>query len=911
MVRAMRWAVVLACSCVLAAASLAGHAAPGYHFLDGEADGAFDVALPLTMERGWPRDASLAVSFNYQDEKNHYAVRIKGARAELLKVKNGAQHVIGGPGDLVSQPGSETTIALKRRPWRIALLQDGRLLCRAYDDEYRGGKVGYGLQASGVELEEPFVQSIAPIYMTDDFTRDPDEPGDWEALRGDWRTTGVGDEVEKAELSANPFAYGIRTPSNALAAIGHPFWNDYAAETSVRGAPGSAIGLCARLQDRDNFLLFRWAAAVPGVPATPNAKQLVQVVDGQWRMLASASGGYVPERWYRLKLRVQDEAISAFVDGRPVLSHEGVTLLEGRAGLYATGRKQALFDDLWIEGADGYRDHFSDPRREAWHATSGRWSVADERLKGAAPRGAAMAVFGPMSWGDISFGCRARAGTRGGLGVLFRYRDSGNYYLFRWGTRGPQTVYKGKQQLVRVVGGHKRILAEAATTCETRRWYQIHVLLRGGHIRVFVDGALALESGDGALRSGKVGFYGEATKGVNFDDLAVTALRPRRRVARVIEKFTEEATMSGWASPAGAWIKDDHVFWNRADLYGPSSVVFRIPRQAKSTGTIAALLRADGKSLESGYRLSVAAEKGSSNVTLSLKRQRDTVATHTMDLGDRKGSVEVALSQRGGQVLGEVGGGCVVQFSDPEPLVGIRGGVAAKGIRVDLDDAYVFSQQLLDYTFTEAPTDWAVQNGTWHTMDRWPCYRGWAWFGGVGHKVPLLWSKRVFEGDMTLEFYAAIQMDLPEEPGYSHASDINCTICGDGQRIDSGYSFIFAGFGNKASAILRKDDVVARSSKFKFDNPVSMNVEDFQRHWFHIRVEKRGSRLRLFIDDELALEYEDPESLPGGRVGFWTYDNGLIIARARISYEDGGLVVPLLTPSGSPPGDVPYSLYEK
>ncbi|MFQ5809919.1 MAG: family 16 glycoside hydrolase, partial [Armatimonadota bacterium] len=805
----------------------------------------------------------------------------------------------------------ETVITLKRRPWRIALLQNGRLLCRAYDDEYRRGKVGYALQASGVELEEPFVQPIAPIYMTDDFTRGSDEPGDWEAIRGDWGTTGVGDEVEKAELSANPFAYGISTPSNALAAIGHPFWDDYTTETSVRGAPGSAIGLCARLQDGDSFLLFRWAAAVPGAPPTPNAKQLVEVVGGQWRMLASAPGGYVPHRWYRLKLRVQDDAISAFVDGTPVLSHEGVTLLEGRAGLYATGRKQALFDDLWIEGADGYRDRFSDRRREAWQAMSGRWSVVDGRLKGAAVRGAAMAVLGPPNWDDISFGCRARPGSGGGLGVLFRYGDSGNYYLFRWGTKGPQTVYKAKQQLVRVVGGQKQILAEAPGACETGRWHQIHVLLRGGHIRVFVDGALALESGDGALRSGKIGFYGEATKGVNFDDLAVTALKPRRRQARVVEKFTEEATMSGWASPAGAWIKDGDVFWNRADLYGPSSVVFRIPREAKSTGTIAALLRANGKSPESGYQLSVATEKGSSNVTINLKRQGDTVATHAMDLGGGKGTVEVALSQRGGQVLGEVGGSCVVQLNDPDPLAGIRGGIVAKDVRVDLDDAHVFSQQLLDYTFTEAPTDWAVQNGTWHTMDRWPCYRGWAWFGGAGHKVPLLWSKRVFEGDMTLEFYAAIQMDLPEEPGYSHASDINCTICGDGQRIGSGYSFIFAGFGNKASAILRKDDVVAKSNKFKFDNPVSMNVKTFQRHWFHIRVEKRGGRLRFFIDDELALEYEDPEPLPGGRVGFWTYDNGLIIARARVSYEEGGQVVPLPILSESPPKDVPYSLYEE
>ena len=39
-------------------------------------------------------------------------------------------------------------------------------------------------------------------------------------------------------------------------------------------------------------------------------------------------------------------------------------------------------------------------------------------------------------------------------------------------------------------------------------------------------------------------------------------------------------------------------------------------------------------------------------------------------------------------------------------------------------------------------------------------------------------------------------------------------------------------------------------------------------------------------------------------------DNGLIIARARVSYEQGGQVVPLSAPLEPPKSDVPYSLYE-
>ena len=910
MVRPMRCAHVVAGLCLLAGMCAEAQPQIKYRFLDEEAKGAFDIPLVLTIERGWPRDGLLTLAFNYQDEKNHYCARIKGGRAELIKVGGGVERTIGGPGNALAQSRPETTITLKRRPWRIALLQDGRLLCRAFDSEYVDGKVGYALQASGVKLEEPFIQPVAPVYMTDDFTREPDEPGDWESIRGEWRTGGVGDEqIEKAELSANPFAYQIGAPQNALTTIGHHFWDDYAIEAAANGAPGSAVGLCARLQDENSFILFRWAAAVPGVKPAANAKQLVEVVDGKWRLLASAPGGYAPGRWYRLKLRVQGEAASALVDGVPALAHEGVSLLAGKAGLYATGGKRALFDDLRIEGADGFRDQFSERQLRAWQATSGRWSVADGRLKGVAPQGAAIAVGGPPEYGDISFSCRARLGSGGGLGVLFRYRDDGNYYLFRWGGKGPQTAYRGKKQLVRVVGGKKEILAQSPGACPAERWHRLHVLLRGGHIRVFIDGALAVEGADAALGSGRIGFYGEATKGVAFDDAAITVLKAQTRRPRVAQHFTKEATMAGWASPAGAWVKDGDVAWNRAALYGPSSVAFRLRREAKETGTVTALVRADGKDRESGYQLSVATKRGASEVTVTLKRKRETLATHKMDLGSGRGTVEVALSQRGGQVLADVDGACVAHFNDAYPLSGQRGGIAAEGVRIDLDDARVHSEHLLDYTFSDAPTDWAAQNGMWQTTDRWPCYRGWAWFGGVGHKVPLIWSKRVFEGDMTLEFYAAIQMDLPEEPGYSHASDINCTICGDGRRTGSGYSFIFAGFGNKASAIVRKEKVVAKTDKFKFDNPVSMNLK-FQRHWFYIRVEKRGNRLRYYIDDKLALEYEDPEPIPAGRVAFWTYDNGLVIARARISYENGGQVVPLPILPESPRDDVPYSLYK-
>jgi hypothetical protein len=36
------------------------------------------------------------------------------------------------------------------------------------------------------------------------------------------------------------------------------------------------------------------------------------------------------------------------------------------------------------------------------------------------------------------------------------------------------------------------------------------------------------------------------------------------------------------------------------------------------------------------------------------------------------------------------------------------------------------------------------------------------------------------------------------------------------------------------------------------------------------------------------MDWTDPQPLSGGFVGFWTYDNGMLIARTVLSYQDRG-----------------------
>ncbi|MDP6114643.1 MAG: hypothetical protein QGF00_34805 [Planctomycetota bacterium] len=116
--------------------------------------------------------------------------------------------------------------------------------------------------------------------------------------------------------------------------------------------------------------------------------------------------------------------------------------------------------------------------------------------------------------------------------------------------------------------------------------------------------------------------------------------------------------------------------------------------------------------------------------------------------------------------------------------------------------------------------------------------------------------------------------------GYIYASDINATICADGSDLTSGYSFLFGGKGNSGTQIVRKDEIVAES-------PERIPRQVLHRRWFAIKIQKRGGHLTLWIDNRKILEYTDPSPLPGRRLALWTYNNGLMVSRVRISSESG------------------------
>jgi hypothetical protein len=223
---------------------------------------------------------------------------------------------------------------------------------------------------------------------------------------------------------------------------------------------------------------------------------------------------------------------------------------------------------------------------------------------------------------------------------------------------------------------------------------------------------------------------------------------------------------------------------------------------------------------------------------------------------------------------------------------------------VTAENITVTSPNIKTYTFSRSADDWRVATGTWEVTNRGSCDPRWSWFSRVNTEgLASIWHKSSFRGDVTVEFFAGIKM-LKLSPGYPrYARDIDVTICADGKQVTHGYQFLFGGFANKKTALYRFEEPLQEVEGKEVVFPLHWNTH---RRWFYFKVRKTGNRLRLYWNDKVLLDQTDSELLNGDRIALWTYKNGIMISRVRLSAEHIG-------PKESPDFMVPetaVSLYD-
>jgi hypothetical protein len=213
------------------------------------------------------------------------------------------------------------------------------------------------------------------------------------------------------------------------------------------------------------------------------------------------------------------------------------------------------------------------------------------------------------------------------------------------------------------------------------------------------------------------------------------------------------------------------------------------------------------------------------------------------------------------------------------------------GARPDLSAVEVESGNVYDYTFASAPVDWRAQSGVWEMTNRWSCSPGWSWFGGRSEEIASLWNKRQFSGDFSAQFYFAFKMGLTGTNAWmEQPSDAAITVCGDGQNLGSGYSFVMAANNNQGAVLMKQGKIVAESKAP--EAILASNIDgratdaEVHRKWWYAKINKIGNRIECWLDNKLILTYDDPQPLDAGQIALWTYNNGIMLSRVQVFYEN-------------------------
>jgi hypothetical protein len=114
------------------------------------------------------------------------------------------------------------------------------------------------------------------------------------------------------------------------------------------------------------------------------------------------------------------------------------------------------------------------------------------------------------------------------IGVMFRYQNANNYYLFRWENNGATD----KMRLWKFVNGVKTSLGEVSSDLTRDQWYTIEVRVSGSNINIYknINAPLSLGASafqlvfskvDSSLSSGTIALFTWRDRGAYFDDIYV------------------------------------------------------------------------------------------------------------------------------------------------------------------------------------------------------------------------------------------------------------------------------------------------------------------------------------------------------------------------------------------------------
>lgn len=517
---------------------------PGTTAVTGSPDWG-DVRVRLDVTSG--DDDSVGLLFRYVDAGNFY-------RFEMNR-EFGYRRLVKASGGVFTELWSEDRDYLTARRYQIEVVASGAhlygfldttLVFHVVDAEHRRGRAGLYCWANVDTTFEAFRVEAAPgdpllwhpaLLDLAAFTPS-DAPG---AAGGPsaWQSDGAGEVYQTSNIhvpdAADPAKFGTFL-------LGGDDWRDVRIGVRLQSGSGGALGLMFRVIDGLNYYRF-------SMDRQNAYRRLVKVVGGAVTVLWQDSFAYALNQPYDLTVRAVGPEIEVWLAGQLIAATSDASITSGRLALYACADADARFSGLSVFDAarrvgqweivdQGTLNAPSD-----WRLSRGQLVQRSNIWGGSASptspdKRGTMAVAGVETWRDYRLAVECSTDDNDAIGVVFRFRDPANYYLFALDAE------RSYRRLVKVVNDVPTVL------WQTAQGYTV-----GDPLRLTVDAVGDLLTGyfgdtrlfsvtDGAHAQGRVGLYCWENDGARFERVEVCT-PPGEARALFADDFST-AGLAGW-----------------------------------------------------------------------------------------------------------------------------------------------------------------------------------------------------------------------------------------------------------------------------------------------------------------------------------------------------------------------------
>ncbi len=695
---------------------------------------------------------------------------------------------------------------------------------------------------------------------------------------------------------------------NCLITTGYNFYDEYEYAAAVQVNDGEA-GIVFYHRDNRNYYAF--TLTIHPRPNEGGVLTLWRMRDGTKTVLARIATPLYTREWYQPKVKVGTGRIECYLDHVKVAGISESLPPGGKIGLFADSAKQVRFDDVKLDAIDEL--HLRDVEhvrfytlmqqgrfyhdKSFWHRATPPTQLdlrpprsdQDQELIFGRPDHRGVVFSAEFLPRDSAFTIGLVAGFRGPDRTYFRFRyarslDGETFALLQVRRHRQVALLDAWAHPLPSAGKspHRvRLMADASTPGELRLYRNGELVL----IHLLPDRSSKLP--------GAAGLYVAAGTRTVIQNLDYRF--HRRDVFKEKQEtnkiFRNDPFMRNWSSPEGQWVTlpDGHT-WHKSDFFGRFDIRLPcVPNAELHVGV--------PENTDKG-RVHVRVRPGALQFWIGTDPKHPRFAK-TVPIQPPKGKPQQTLDFRlfyeGWWTWLTVDGRVRVRTRLDSPLRGTR--VWVSGFSVpDLARSRVERYHVKDDLFSESPYDWISQGGDWRIINRFQCTPSWSHMIGESHTgLAAFWQKYVYSGDFTLEFYAGIRHGWYERPG-----DLNCTAMAQTTVPGSGYTITCTEYDPNLSenwtTLYRNGKPIMRSDKYliprrrkgyvrKYRSPLIAAGRPIHGAWYYFKLRRIGHTVEYFFDNQLVFRWQDPNPIPAGLMGIWTFRQAMTVARVKVSFR--------------------------